>query len=88
MSAISSRGAVSGGQQRGRAEAPVGAGDGGEGVAAFHDVAAAAAVHIQVDEAWQQVRIGVAGRVAGLAFDPLDTPVLDVQAAEDPALRG
>ncbi len=56
----------------------MGAGDGGEGVAAFHDVAAAAAVHMQVDEAWQQVRIGVAGRIAGLAFDPLDTPVLDV----------
>ncbi len=79
MSAISSRGAVMVvASSEVVPKAPVGAGDGGEGVAAFHDVAAAAAVHMQVDEAWQQVRIGVAGRIAGLAFDPLDTPVLDV----------
>ena len=76
-----------GGQQRGGAEAQVGAGDGLEGRAALHDVLAAATVYMQVDEAGQQVGQVVVGRVAGAAIDGGHLALAMDQVAADPALR-
>ena len=77
-----------GGQQRRGAEAHVGSGDGFEGRRAFHDVFAAAAVNVQVDETRQQVRQIVVRRIAGLAFDRHDFAVFVDQSAANPAVGG
>ncbi|MNL34289.1 hypothetical protein D3C87_1562530 [compost metagenome] len=58
-----------GGQQRCGAEAHVGFGDGFERGCAFHDVFAATAVNVQVDETREQVRQVVVCRIVGQAFD-------------------
>ncbi|MNV02461.1 hypothetical protein D3C71_926970 [compost metagenome] len=77
-----------GGQQRRGAEAHVGSGDGFEGGRAFHDVFAATAVNVQVDETRQQIRQVVVYRIAGHAFDGLDFAVGVDQSAANPAVGG
>ena len=60
-------------------------------IAAFHDVAAAAAVHVQVDEARKQLRCGRFARrrgANGRALDAGDAPgVVELDRAVDEALR-
>jgi hypothetical protein len=75
-------------QQRRGAETHVGFGDGLEGWRAFHDVFAAAAMNVQVDETRQQVRQVVVGRIARLAFDRHDFAVFVNQPAANPAAGG
>jgi hypothetical protein len=70
-----------GGEQARRAELRVGARDRLDRVAAFHHVGAAAAVHVQIDEAGQDVRRVVVGRVGGRAVDHRDAAVLAVERA-------
>mmetsp|Transcript_61161 Transcript_61161/g.144466 ORF Transcript_61161/g.144466 Transcript_61161/m.144466 type:complete len:253 (-) Transcript_61161:2719-3477(-) len=78
------------GQQRGGAMPGMAARDGGDGVARLHRVAAAAAVHMGVDEARKQhgtsAFTGTRG-VDGRASEGGNAAVLDVQVAGDHALR-
>jgi hypothetical protein len=77
-----------GGEQAGGAVARMGASDRFDGVARFHHVGAAAAVHMQVDEARQDVGRVVLRRIGGLALDRRDASVFERQRAVDPAIRG
>ncbi|MNN64258.1 hypothetical protein D3C81_1796910 [compost metagenome] len=77
-----------GGQQRSGAETHVGFGDGFEGWRTFHDVLAATAVDVQVDETRQQIRQVVVYRIAGHAFDGHDFAVGVDQSAANPAVGG
>jgi hypothetical protein len=61
-----------GGQQRGGAVAGVDSGDGMHGIAAFHHILAGAAVHMQVDEAGQDIVVAVQLRVGAAAGDVHD----------------
>ena len=79
-----------GGQQCGRAVAAVHPRDGCDGVAAGHRVVAAAAVHMQVDEAGQQQRQVVRAHdvfADRLALDRSDAPALLHQLTAHKALR-
>ena len=57
-------------------------GDDADGVAALHDVLAGGAVHVQVDEAGQDVRVKVVGGINRHAVDRRDATV-EMQAAAD-----
>ena len=61
--------------------------DGVHGFAAFHDVLAGAAMHVQVDEAGQDVVVAVAGRVEGIALDAVDA-LAERDGAVDPSDGG
>ena len=76
-----------GGQQAGGAVARMDGGDGVDGFAAFHDVLAGAAMHMQVDEAGQDVIIAIARRVEGIARDAVDA-LAEGDGAVDPAAGG
>jgi len=80
------RGGHRGGEQACRAMLRVQARDGLRGVAAFHDVRAAAAVHVQIDEAGQDIRRVVRRRIDALAFERRHAPVLEANRAVDPAV--
>ena len=77
-----------GGEQARRAEACVRAGDRLDRVAGLHHVGAAATMHVQVDEARQDVRIVVLRRIGALAFQRRDAAVFEFDRAVDPAIGG
>ncbi len=76
-----------GGQQAGGAVARMDGGDGVDGFAAFHDVLAGAAMHVQVDKAGQDIVVAVARRVEGVARDAVDA-LAEGDGAVDPAAGG
>ena len=85
---LSTRRSHGGSQQRSGAEPHVSFGDGFESAGAFHDVFAATAMHVQVDETREQIRQVIVGRVAGHAFDRHDFAVCVDQPAANPAVSG
>lgn len=75
-----------GGEQARRAVLRVLAGNGVRRVAAFHDVAAAAAVNVQIDKARQDVGRVVGERIGDMSFERRHAAVLEADRAVDPAI--
>ena len=75
-------------EQARRAELRVRAGDRLDRVAAFHHVGAATAVHVQVDEAGQDVRRVVLRGIDGRAVEGRDAAVLAIERTVNPAVGG
>ncbi len=75
-------------EQARRAELRMRADDRFDRVAAFHHVGAAAAMHVQVDEAGQDVRRVVLRGIDGRAVERGDAAVLAIERTVNPAVGG